>query len=101
MLVELSLKLHTATWLTLRAAWPADQRSLFCDSAALAKKTSTHLAFEAADTAIQIHGGYGVSRECPFEFFCFDARFMRLVHGREDEINKKIAERFAGGPPGV
>ncbi len=24
---------------------------------------------------------------------------MRLVHGREDEINKKIAERFAGGHP--
>ncbi len=94
MLVDLSLKLRTSTWLTLQAAWQADQGLPYFHSAALAKKCATRMAFDAADTAIQIHGGYGVCKEFPFESFYRDARLMRLLNGREDEINKKIAAQF-------
>jgi alkylation response protein AidB-like acyl-CoA dehydrogenase len=52
------------------------------------------MAFEAADTAIQIHGGYGVCKEFPFEGFYREARLMRLLYGREGEIDRAIGERF-------
>ena len=48
------------------------------------------MAFEAADTAIQIHGGYGVCKEFPFEGFYREARMMRLLYGREGEIDRAI-----------
>lgn len=94
MVADLSIALRTATWLTLEAAWKADQELPYFEAAALAKKRATRLAFEAADTAIQIHGGYGVCKEFPFEAFYREARLMRLQYGREVEIDRSVAEKF-------
>jgi acyl-CoA dehydrogenase len=94
MLSDLSIDLRTCTWLTLEAAWRADQELPYFQAAALAKKRAAKMAFEAADTAIQIHGGYGVCKEFPFEGFYREARMMRLLYGREGEIDRAIGERF-------
>jgi acyl-CoA dehydrogenase len=95
MLADLAVALRASTWLTLEAAWKADHGMPYFDAAALAKKRAARMAFEAADTAIQIHGGYGVAKEFPFESFYREARLMRLLYGREAEIDRKIDERFA------
>ncbi|HEY6197437.1 MAG TPA: acyl-CoA dehydrogenase family protein [Candidatus Binatia bacterium] len=95
MLADLAVDLRTSTWLTLEAAWKADHGLPYFHAAAMAKKRAARMAFEAADTAIQIHGGYGVAKEFPFESFYREARLMRLVYGREAEIDRKIGERFA------
>ena len=94
MLADLSIDLRTCMWLTLEAAWRADQELPYFQAAALAKKRAAKMAFEAADTAIQIHGGYGVCKEFPFEGFYREARLMRLLYGREGEIDRTIGERF-------
>jgi acyl-CoA dehydrogenase len=94
MLADLSIDLRTCTWLTLEAAWRADQELPYFQVAALAKKRSAKMAFEAADTAIQIHGGYGVCKEFPFEGFYRETRLMRLLYGREGEIDRTIGMRF-------
>ncbi|HKA34664.1 MAG TPA: acyl-CoA dehydrogenase family protein [Candidatus Binatia bacterium] len=96
MLADLAVDLRTSTWLTLEAAWKADCGRPYFADAALAKKRSARMAFEAADKAIQIHGGYGVAREFPFEGFYREARLMRLLYGREAELDRKVGERFAG-----
>jgi len=94
MLADLSIELRTCTWLTLEAAWRADVGETYFEEAALAKKRAAKMAFQAADTAIQIHGGYGVCKEFPFEGFYRAARMMRLVYGREEEINRAAGEKF-------
>jgi acyl-CoA dehydrogenase len=94
MLADLSINLRSCTWLTVEAAWRADQGMPYFDAAALAKKRAARMAFEAADTAIQIHGGYGVCKEFPFEGFYREARMMRLLYGREGELERDIGERF-------
>jgi acyl-CoA dehydrogenase len=94
MLADLSIELRTCTWLTLEAAWRADHGETYFEEAALAKKRAAKMAFQAADTAIQIHGGYGVCKEFPFEGFYRDARMMRLLFGREDEMNRAAGARF-------
>jgi alkylation response protein AidB-like acyl-CoA dehydrogenase len=94
MLADLSVSLRTCTWLALEAAWNADHELPFFRAAALAKKRSAKMAFEAADTAIQIHGGYGVCKEFPFEGFYREARMLRLLYGREGEIDRAAGERF-------
>jgi alkylation response protein AidB-like acyl-CoA dehydrogenase len=66
----------------------------YFDEAALAKKRAAKMAFQAADTAIQIHGGYGVCKEFPFEGFYRDARMMRLVYGREEELDRAVGKIF-------
>jgi alkylation response protein AidB-like acyl-CoA dehydrogenase len=94
MLADLSLDLRSCTWLTLEAAWQADQSLPFFDAAALAKKRAASMAFQAADTAIQIHGGYGVCKEFPFEGFYRETRMLRLLYGCEAELNRAVGERF-------
>jgi acyl-CoA dehydrogenase len=94
MLADLSIELRTSTWLTLEAAWRADQGLPYFDHAALAKKRAAKMAFRAADTAIQIHGGYGVCKEFPFEGFYREARMMRLLYGREEEMNRAAGEKY-------
>jgi acyl-CoA dehydrogenase len=94
MLADLSIELSTCTWLTVEAAWRADQGEPYFDEAALAKKRAAKMAFQAADTAIQIHGGYGVCKEFPFESFYREARMMRLLYGREEVMNRAAGERF-------
>ena len=94
MLADLSIEIRTSTWITLRAAWRADNGLPYFDEAALAKKRAAKMAFQAADTAIQIHGGYGVCKEFPFEGFYREARMMRLLYGREEEMNRAAARKF-------
>ena len=94
MLADLSVNLRTSTWLALEAAWRADHELPFFRAAALAKKRAAKMAFEAADTAIQIHGGYGVCKEFPFEGLYREARMLRLLYGREDELDRAAGERF-------
>jgi acyl-CoA dehydrogenase len=94
MLADLSVALSAATWLTFETAWRADQDLPYFDEAGLAKKRAAKMAFVAADVAIQIHGGYGVTKEFPFEAFYRDARLMRLLFGREEELDRAAGERF-------
>jgi alkylation response protein AidB-like acyl-CoA dehydrogenase len=94
MLADLSVDLRGCTWLTMEAAARADQSLPFFDAAALAKKRAAAMAFGAADTAIQIHGGYGVCREFPFEGFYREARMLRLLYGREAELNRAMGQTF-------
>ena len=94
MLADLSVALRTSTWLTLETAWRADQDLPYFDEAALAKKRAAQMAFQAADTAIQIHGGYGVCKEFPFEAFYRETRLMRLLFGREEELDRARGEKF-------
>ena len=94
MLADLSIALRTSTWLTLETAWRADQDLPYFDEAGLVKKRAAKMAFQAADTTIQIHGGYGVSKEFPFEAFYRETRLMRLLFGREEELDRAAGERF-------
>src|SRR6185503_19884469 len=94
MLADVSVDIRTCTWLTLEAASRADQELTYFDEAALAKKRATKMAFEAADSAIQIHGGYGVCKEFPFEGFDREGRLTRLLYARENQLGRAAGEKI-------
>lgn len=94
MLADVSIALRTSTWLTLESAWRADQEMTYFEEAALAKKRAVKMAFDAADVAIQVHGGYGVCKELPFEAFYRETRLMRLLFGRQEELDRAIGKKF-------
>jgi acyl-CoA dehydrogenase len=94
MLADAAIALRSCSWLTLRAAWQADRELPYFKTAALAKQRAAKAAFEAADIAIQVHGGYGVCKELPFEGLYREARLLRLLYGREGEMDRERGERF-------
>jgi len=54
------------------------------------KVTCTDLAFEVADEALQLFGGYGLTREYPLEKLFRDARAARIEDGENHLLNMKF-----------
>ncbi len=62
----------------------------------LAKRIASRLAFESADRAVQIHGGFGYSLISPVgQLFC-DSRVARIYEGTDEIQDLKIAESLLG-----
>ncbi|MFT3687489.1 acyl-CoA dehydrogenase family protein [Paenirhodobacter sp.] len=61
----------------------------FSQAAAMAKLAASEAAGKIADTALQIHGGYGYTRDFPIERITRDLRIMRIYEG-SSEIQRII-----------
>ncbi|MEX0878791.1 MAG: acyl-CoA dehydrogenase family protein [Thermoanaerobaculia bacterium] len=57
--------------------------------AAMAKLFASEMATRVAHKALQIHGGYGFSKEFPLERYYRDARIFEIFQGTS-EINRVI-----------
>lgn len=58
---------------------------------AMAKVLATETAFEVADEALQIHGGYGYMMEYPVQRYWRDARIGRIYAGTNEIMREIIA----------
>jgi len=74
------------------AAWQKDQGHPYTKEAAMAKLFATEMAERVCRNAIQIHGGYGYSREYPVERMYRDARLMTIGEGTS-EIQRLVIAR--------
>jgi alkylation response protein AidB-like acyl-CoA dehydrogenase len=74
------------------AAWLKDQGRPYTREAAMAKLFATEMAERVCRNAMQIHGGYGYSREYPLERMYRDARLMTIGEGTS-EIQRLVISR--------
>jgi alkylation response protein AidB-like acyl-CoA dehydrogenase len=81
MLAEGATALDAARLLTWRAAWLKAQGRPFSREAAMAKLLATERAVRVCDDAIQIHGGYGYTRDFPVERAYRDVRATPIYEG--------------------
>ena len=58
----------------------------------MAKRLSTDLCFDVANTALQLHGGYGYLNEYPLERHVRDLRVHQILEGT-NEIMRVIISR--------
>jgi alkylation response protein AidB-like acyl-CoA dehydrogenase len=77
-----------------KAAWLKDQGRPYGKEAAIAKLYATEMAERVIYDAIQIHGGYGYSREYDVERMYRDARLMTIGEGTS-EIQRLVIARHA------
>ncbi len=61
----------------------------FSLAASQAKLACSEMAFRVTDAALQIHGGYGYTRDFPLERYVRDVRVMRIYEG-SSEIQRNI-----------
>ncbi|USZ70172.1 acyl-CoA/acyl-ACP dehydrogenase (plasmid) [Halorussus salilacus] len=64
----------------------------------MAKFLAADAAFEAADAAVQTHGGFGVAREYDVERYLREARLTRLVPITQELVLNYIGENVLGLP---
>ena len=92
MLVDNEIDIQQARWATLEAASLADRGEPFRKQAAMAKLIASEGASRVVDRCMQIHGGYGVTKDFPFERWYREMRIRRIGEG-PSEVQRHIIAR--------
>jgi butyryl-CoA dehydrogenase len=91
MISEMATKVEAARLLTRNAAYKKDQGARISIEAAMAKLLAAETASCCADRAIQVHGGYGYTKEYPVERLYRDARITGIYEGTSEVMKMVIA----------
>ncbi|MFB1063442.1 acyl-CoA dehydrogenase family protein [Natrinema sp. H-ect4] len=91
-LAELATDIEQVRQLYRYAAWKMDNGERARKEESMAKLRGAKLANDAADIAMQVHGGAGFMKELPIERNYRSARVFRIFEGT-DEIQKRTIAR--------
>jgi alkylation response protein AidB-like acyl-CoA dehydrogenase len=91
-LSDMATEIEAGTHLVYHAAWLAQHGKPFGKEAAMAKLFCSELAMRATIKAIQIHGGYGYTKEYPVERMMRDAKICEIGEGTS-EIQRLVIAR--------
>jgi butyryl-CoA dehydrogenase len=83
-LADMAVEIDAARLLTLRAAALKDAGKPCTRESAMAKLFAAEAAMSAATEAIQIHGGYGYTKEFKVERFFRDAKITEIYEGTSE-----------------
>jgi alkylation response protein AidB-like acyl-CoA dehydrogenase len=92
MIADMGTEIDAARMMVYRAAAMKDAGKRFTKEAAMAKLFASEVAERAAFKAVQIHGGYGYSREYPVERIYRDQRLCTIGEGTS-EIQRLVIAR--------
>ena len=92
-LADLATKIDAARMLMYRAAFNKDHNLPYTKEAAMAKLFASEVAVEVTNKAVQLHGGYGYSREYPVERMMRDAKITEIYEGTS-EVQKMVISSY-------
>jgi alkylation response protein AidB-like acyl-CoA dehydrogenase len=92
MLVRMATEIEAARLMVWKAATKRDNGEKFTKEASMAKWFASEVAVRAALDAIQVHGGYGYSKEYPVERILRDAKITQIYEGTS-EVQKLVIAR--------
>jgi acyl-CoA dehydrogenase len=92
MLGKLAMDIEIGRLLVMKAAWEIDRGGFARKEVSMAKVQVANVLHQAADTAIQINGARGYSKDTVLEWIYRYARQARLVDGA-DEVHRMVLHR--------
>jgi alkylation response protein AidB-like acyl-CoA dehydrogenase len=92
MIADSRTELDAARLLTYRAAALADAGKRYSLEASMAKLYASEAASRACNRALQVHGGYGYTREFPVERHLRDAKICEIGEGTSEVQRMVIAK---------
>jgi alkylation response protein AidB-like acyl-CoA dehydrogenase len=97
-LAEMQTRIEMVRNLVYKVAWDLDRSHHMevSDKVSMANYQANRLVCEAADLAIQVHGGIGYTRHKPFEHIYRHHRRYRITEGSEEIQIRRVAQRLFG-----
>jgi alkylation response protein AidB-like acyl-CoA dehydrogenase len=95
-LAEMATEIEASRLLTYNAARLRDVGSQFVKEAAMAKLYASRAAERVASKAIEVHGGYGFTREYPVEKYFRDQKVGQIYEGTTNMQLMVIAKQILG-----
>lgn len=93
MLGSAALQIEIGRLLVMKAAWKLDQGDFSRKEVSMAKIVVADLLHQAVDTAIQLNGARGYSKDTPLEWMYRYARQAKLVDGAS-EVHQMVLSRY-------
>ena len=89
MVADMDTKIEAARHLVYKAAWLKQNKLPYSVDAARAKLFAAEVAMEVTTKAVQIHGGYGYTKDYPVERMMRDAKITEIYEGTS-EVQKMV-----------
>ena len=93
-LADMDTKVEAAKLLMHKAADLKIRDEEYIKAAAQAKLYSSEVSREVANEAIQVHGGYGYTKDFPVERYYRDAKLNEIYEGTSEVLRNTIAQRM-------
>lgn len=97
-IAEAHARLAAAELAIRHASWRIDQGLPCGEQANLAKFLAAEAGFAAADTAVQVHGGFGYASEYHVERYWREARLLKIAPVPQEMVLNYLAEHVLGLP---
>ena len=81
-IANMKTKIEAARFLVYSAAYKKENKMPYAQDAAMAKLYASEVAMEVTTKAVQLHGGYGYTREYPVERMMRDAKITEIYEGK-------------------
>jgi len=91
MIADMATRIEAARYLVYNAAYAKDKGGRFSKEAAMAKLFASETAMDAVIKAVQIHGGYGYTKEYTVERLFRDAKITEIYEGTSEVQRMVIA----------
>jgi alkylation response protein AidB-like acyl-CoA dehydrogenase len=91
-LANMAMQIDAARLLMYRAAWMKDQGKKTTKESSMAKLFASEISVNVCEEAIQVHGGYGYTKDYPPEKFWRDSKLCTIGEGTS-EIQRLIIAR--------
>ncbi|MEW5806147.1 MAG: acyl-CoA dehydrogenase family protein [Acidobacteriota bacterium] len=92
MLADMKQDIEAARLLVWKAAWMSDRKMKNSEISALCKTFASDVAMRVTTNSVQIHGGYGYTKDYPVEKLMRDAKLMQIYEGT-NQIQRLVASR--------
>lgn len=93
-MADMETKVQAARLLVRSAHWKKDNGIPYSVDAAMAKLFAAETAMEVTTKAVQLHGGYGYTREYPVERMMRDAKITEIYEGTSEVQRMVIAGKL-------
>jgi hypothetical protein len=93
-LADMATQIEAARLLMYRAAWLKDQNRKVTKESSMAKLYASEMSVRVCEEAIQIHGGYGYTKDYPPEKYWRDSKLCTIGEGTSEIQRLIIAKRL-------
>nr|MDO8080427.1 acyl-CoA dehydrogenase family protein [Candidatus Freyarchaeota archaeon] len=94
MLADMATEIEAARLLVYKAAYLKDKGARISVEAAMAKLAGGEISMKAANLALQIHGGYGYTKDYPIERIFRDSKIIGIYEGTNEIQKLRIASEL-------
>jgi acyl-CoA dehydrogenase len=94
MIADSAMEIHAVRNMVYECAWRVDRGEDVRDLSYMVKVMATEMASRVVDRAIQVHGGLGLMKELPLEWWYRQIRSTRITEGANEVLRWRLGQNI-------